>query len=335
MKALNRVLRTKYPISRHLVFFNPSRTFCEEERNPARRVLAKLASYSKESKAIENADKIFQSCYVQANRIGFKTLHDFSEEPTNKNFINHKFPFLFNHQILAIHIWLINRRLMHVNKKGDRSTLGEENLSSLGLIFLSFKTRIKDIGRYEKLVQRHIYEILWEDTARRIRAEGIPEISNDARLRDFHKVTHGAAILFDQGLEYTKNNTLSKEPKHSNCRKAFKHIILKNFYKALDEPEKYDKQVDLLIQYLLEQLDNLYLQKVEDIQEGKILWIEPPLFEKILSKEKLSKMKDFSDLKWMPYLDQMGTKFFYHVITRKTSEVDLNEFDDEKEGEVR
>ena len=99
MKTLNHRLLTKYPSKRNLLNFNQTRYTASFLSDPMKYLLHKISPFITESNAIAKADSIFQSCYVQSNSIGFKTLYDFKKSPTNRNLIEYDLPFQFYHQL--------------------------------------------------------------------------------------------------------------------------------------------------------------------------------------------------------------------------------------------
>jgi cytochrome b pre-mRNA-processing protein 3 len=79
------------------------------------------------------------------------------------------------HQLLLIHLWIINKRLLAEGKPG-------------------------------KKLQVELFDTLWENTERRIRRAGIQELSVNKSLAEIQKLTFGAMVAYDIGLKKTDDN---------------------------------------------------------------------------------------------------------------------------------
>lgn len=126
--------------------------------NGWRILLTLMGYYGKESTAIRQSQTMFRTCLERSAHPSFVRYLGLTED------------FVPLHQILLLHVWIINRRL-----------LGE--------------------GKTGKLVQETFFDTLWENTERRLRAIGIHEISINKQLTEVQKWSFGALVAYDIGYK--------------------------------------------------------------------------------------------------------------------------------------
>ena len=85
--------------------------------------------------------------------------------------------FMPRHQIIMLHIWMLHKRLMADGAQG-------------------------------KALQAELFEALWENTMRRIRATGVHEMTVNKHLRDVQRMSLGAATSYDYGLAHDNDDNL-------------------------------------------------------------------------------------------------------------------------------
>lgn len=121
-------------------------------------LLTLMGYYGKESTAIRQSQTMFRTCLQRSGHPAFVRYLGLTED------------FVPLHQILLLHVWIVNRRL-----------LGE--------------------GKTGKLVQETFFDTLWENTERRLRAIGIHEISINKQLTEVQKWSFGALVAYDVGYK--------------------------------------------------------------------------------------------------------------------------------------
>jgi hypothetical protein len=80
--------------------------------------------------------------------------------------------FPLTHQLIVLHTWIVSKRLLH-----DQ----------------------------DKALQRELFTALWENTERRIRAEGVNEMSVNKHLAEVQRLSYGALTAYDAGFAQTSD----------------------------------------------------------------------------------------------------------------------------------
>jgi hypothetical protein len=120
--------------------------------------------YGKDSTRIRTAQGLFRTC---TERTAMPTWARCTGLKTNE--------FMPNHQLLLIHIWILNKKLLTEGPEG-------------------------------KKLQVEIFETLWENTERRMRGAGVNEMRIMRNLSEVQKVSFGALVGYDFGFKNTMDN---------------------------------------------------------------------------------------------------------------------------------
>lgn len=194
-------------------------------------ILRLLGYWGPESTRAKTAQKLFKSCAVQA---GSPVWSKQAKVPVTA--------FRPNHALLLTHVWMLHRRLHDF--PNDRLVEA-------------------------KLVQEVLFDELWDDTIKRVRQIGIPEISVDRSLADVQKYSFAAAVEYDQALAQADNEVRLDQL----AAAVWRHVFL-----ASDDPTiTVDHCLDIA-QHFLAQLDMLATLSPDDLLQANFKWIPAPRF---------------------------------------------------------
>mmetsp|Transcript_14456 Transcript_14456/g.16531 ORF Transcript_14456/g.16531 Transcript_14456/m.16531 type:complete len:347 (-) Transcript_14456:733-1773(-) len=223
-------------------------------------VLRLLGYYGTESLVIQKAVKLFHTLEVQSQRNGFKRLLNIDlKEETS---------FQSTQQLLMLHTWMIHRRLLKEGEEG-------------------------------RMVQENLFDNVWEDTRRRIRAAGINELSVNKHLMETQKWSFGSCVTFDHGFEIENDN--NEELATALWRAVFQ-----------SDSSVPDRKVLHLAKYVRRQMKLLEDLSREDFLDGKIKWLDPPA-------SMAEDMLDDSHVRlWRPTYSASGRKYYWNVYTRES-----------------
>mmetsp|Transcript_14812 Transcript_14812/g.59317 ORF Transcript_14812/g.59317 Transcript_14812/m.59317 type:complete len:244 (-) Transcript_14812:107-838(-) len=199
-----------------------------EER--LRPLLWLIGYYSDDSTRSRNAESILQSCSLQAHHPAWVRRGLLPAED-----------FRPRHTLIMTHVWMVHRRL-HAFAPGKPL-------------------------RDAKLLQEVLFDELWEDTTRRIRAiDGVAEISVDKHLRDVQRYSFAAAVEYDRALlEENADERLDKL-----AAAVWRHVYL-----ASDEDQMTVSHCEHVARYLQSQLAMLAELPEGDVVEAKFKWATP------------------------------------------------------------
>lgn len=194
-------------------------------------ILRLLGYWGPESTRARTAQKLFRLCAVQA---GSPVWSKQAKVPVTA--------FRPNHALLLTHVWMLHRRLHEF--PNDRIVEA-------------------------KLVQEVLFDELWDDTIKRVRQTGIPEISVDRSLADVQKYSFAAAVEYDQALAQADKDTRLDQL----AAAVWRHVFL-----ASDDPAiSVDHCLDIA-QHFLSQLDMLAALSPDDLLQANFNWIPAPRF---------------------------------------------------------
>jgi len=116
--------------------------------------------FRKDSLRIRQAQAIYRSCVQQAES---PSILRALELPDDK--------FLTRHQLISVHVWIVNKRLLQEGTKAA------------------------------KKLQAEVFDTLWENTERRVRNAGVAETSLSKSMAEIQKISFGAMVSYDIGLK--------------------------------------------------------------------------------------------------------------------------------------
>ena len=176
--------------------------------------------------------------------------------------------FYFNHSIIILHVWMLHRRLRSIE--------------------------IKDL---QQDLQEQLFDRVWEDTTKRIRAIGVQELSVNKYVRDAQEFSFGAAWAYDQGLD-------------ADDEDALPGALFRNVFRSGEEVD--DEKVILLSEYVYSQVEHLDSIRDEDIVSGNIIWLAMPGIDE-------SKNNDAENANWREALSEDGRKYWWNIETREST----------------
>lgn len=149
------------------------------------------------------------------------------------------------HAVLTMHLWFLHRRLI--------SDMTEEHNNSL-------------------LIQEEFFDIFWDDTQKRIRERGVPELSVNRQLEFVQQYTFQHLTHYDHAFSEYEFNPKSR---HEELRTlVWRHILL-------SEPDvnACSDQVERLALYIESQHNNIMYRLPEKYWwEGRLAWVDIPDF---------------------------------------------------------
>lgn len=164
----------------------------------------------------------------------------------------------------------------------------------------------------DTFLQEELFDILWNDTRARIRAEGVNELTVNKHLKDAQQLTFLHCTHYDHAFQEFANDD----------QKRFEEIagIIWTYVLNKDE-EAYDDQIKRLVAYVEYQSINL-LQGVPDnyFWEGRIPWGSVPNFKDMKDNngKELEEMGDVPGLEilpepWQKTLIDAGEAYYWNA----------------------
>jgi hypothetical protein len=161
-----------------------------------------------------------------------------------------------------------------------------------------------------------LFDILWNDTRARIRAEGVNELTVNKHLKDAQQLTFLHCTHYDHAFEMEDD------------KKRFEEIagIVWTYVLNKDE-EVCNDQLNRLVTYVQYQNMNL-VEGVPDAYfwEGRIPWGDIPEFKSMKNNngKELEEMGEVPGLEvppepWMKTLTDAGDKYYWNTETNQTT----------------
>ena len=167
-------------------------------------------------------------------------------------------------------------------------------------------------------LQEELFDILWNDTRARIRAEGVNELTVNKHLKDAQQLTFLQCTHYDHAFQEFATDD----------KKRFEELAGVNWMYVLNKDEEaYNDQVKRLTMYVEYQLVNL-LQGVPDdyFWDGRIPWGSLPDFASMKDNDgkELEEMADVQGLEmlpepWVKTLTDAGVAYYWNTRTNETS----------------
>lgn len=235
-------------------------------------------SFEGQKKRIVLGERLFRSAQHRAN------------DP--RWFQEARIPYEFRprHALLTMHVWFLHKRL-----------LSDQVDSHLAL-----------------LVQEELFDILWNDTRARIRAEGVNELTVNKHLKDAQQLTFLHCTHYDHAFQEFANDGI----------KRFDEIagIIWTYVLNKDE-DVYNDQLRRLVTYVEYQYANL-LRGVNDqhFWGGRIPWGDIPDFKKMKDNNgnQLEEVNNVPGLElppqpWVKTLTDAGDTYYWNTETNQTT----------------
>jgi len=198
--------------------------------------------------------------------------------------------FRSHHAVLSMHVWFFHRRLI-----SEHAANG---------------------SKFSLLVQEELFEILWNDTRARIRAEGVNELTVSKHLENVQQVTFQHLTHYDHA--FTEYASDSKKRFDELAAAIWIHILLR------DEGAT-DDQIKRLAAYVEYQHENIMLRLPEQyFREGRVAWGDVPDFTGMRDNTGLLlrdvEVKEQYELPegWSKVLNDAGESYYWDMTTNKT-----------------
>ena len=167
--------------------------------------------------------------------------------------------------------------------------------------------------------QEELFDILWNDTRARIRAEGVNELTVNKHLKDAQQLTFLHCTHYDHAFQ-----EYAKDPK-----KRVEELAAAIWVHVLNRDEEgYNDQLRRMSAYVEYQFMNIVLQCPDEyFWEGRIPWGDVPDFTQMLDnsdkvlEEVTENPKGFEVLPehWVRTLTDAGDTYYWNQETDETS----------------
>ena len=210
-----------------------------------------------------------ESVHIRQSSSMYQSVLLHSSNNRAMDFLGLENSFYFDHSIIILHVWMMHRRLRTIANKDLQRDLQEQ-----------------------------LFDRVWEDTTKRIRAIGVQELSVNKYVRDAQEFSFGAAWAYDRALD-------------SDDEDALPGALFRNVFRSGEEVD--EQKVLLLADYVYSQIENLDAIDDECIISGDIEWLPMPGVD-------VSRMgKDDETSKWRQALSEDGRKYWWNVETREST----------------
>ena len=211
-----------------------------------------------------------ESTAIRHSHALFGSCYGHATQPQFRTHLMLEDDFFHNHALINLHVWMAHHRL--------RSAPGGKQL------------------------QEQMYDRFWENTTKRIRALGVPELTVNKHLRETQTFSFGAATVYDYGLA---------EDEQELAGALYRNVFCNN----QDVPEALVMETTAYVQRQVEHLAQL---SNENVLAGELTWL-PALG--CAGGEGASASSDDAD-QWKEAKDDRGRVYLYHVKTKETKWVD-------------
>lgn len=227
-------------------------------------------------KRIELADRLFRAAQHRSmDRVWY-----------NAGRIGHEFrP---KQAILTLHVWLLHKRLT------------------------SDKTETRD---FSLLVQEELFDMFWNDTRTRIRAEGMHELTVNKHLKDVQQMSLQHCMHYDHAFSFEDDAKRREEL----ANVVWTHILLRN-------EDVINEHIQRLVLYVEWEYDNIVKGLPETyFREGRIEWGDMMDFSGMRDNEGNLLPEVESDDEnnlpdgWLSTLNEAGETYYWNIHSMETS----------------
>jgi len=222
---------------------------------PFKFALKAMGYYGDESTNIRTGQALLRSCEAQSLLVGMDDSFGINVKWEDNN------SFFVRQHVLLLHVWMIHRRLL---KDGDKG----------------------------KNVQEILFDSLWENTTKRVRATGVQELTVNKHLSNVQKTCFGAAVSYDHGYNCDDDNL------------ELGSALFRNVYHS--DPKTPDECVYSLATYVREQVNLLNELDASILYEAEINWIDLDVETENIFGE------------WRPAIASSGKTYWWNVKTRES-----------------
>ncbi|KAL7520369.1 hypothetical protein ACHAWX_005097 [Stephanocyclus meneghinianus] len=256
--------------------------YSEEKTGSNKSIFAKLwdrYSFEGQTKRIILGERLFRGAQFRANDLRW--------------YREGRIPYEFRprHAILTMHVWFLHKRLL-ADRVDPHAAL---------------------------LVQEELFDILWNDTRARIRAEGVNELTVNKHLKDAQQLTFLHCTHYDHAFQ-----EYAEDPK-----RRFEELAAAVWVHVLNRDEEcYNDQLRRMAAYVEYQFVNIVLNTPDDyFWEGRIPWGDVPDFTEMDDnsgkrlEEAKKAPKGFVELPkpWVKTLTDSGDAYYWNTATNETT----------------
>jgi cytochrome b pre-mRNA-processing protein 3 len=167
-------------------------------------------------------------------------------------------------------------------------------------------------------IQEELFDILWNDTRARIRAEGVNELTVNKHLKDVQQITFLHLTHYDHAFQEFANNDGRRFEELAGA--IWIHVLNR-------DEETYNDQLKRLAAYVEYQYINLVHGIPDDyFWEGRIPWGDLPVFSDMKDNDgkALDPVTSASGLErlpeaWIKTLTDAGDTYYWNTETNITS----------------
>ena len=193
------------------------------------------------------------------------------------------------HALLTMHVWFLHRRLLADKVDPHRSLM----------------------------VQEELFDVLWNDSRSRIRAEGVNELTVNKHLKDTQQVTFQQMTHLDHAFTEYKDD--SEKRAKEIALAIWMHLLVKDEGVSDDLIKRLAAYVEYEYRNVVLALPDVYFQ------EGRIDWGSMPDFNGM--KDKFDKSiqplplnpDDILPPDWVKALTDAGDTYYWNTVTNLTT----------------
>lgn len=156
--------------------------------------------------------------------------------------------FRARHAILTMHLWFLHKRLISTDK------VAADNHSAL-------------------LVQEELFDIFWDDTQKRIREQGVAEMTVGKHLNDVQQYTFQHLTHYDHA--FTEFELKPKARFEELCGILWVHVLQREDDFCSDQVQRMAYYIDTQYNNIMNRLPETYWT------EGRLAWVDIPDFTKL------------------------------------------------------
>jgi hypothetical protein len=133
-------------------------------------------------------------------------------------------------------------------------------------------TRLKAEGPQWETLEERVFDQLWMDTMKRIRHEGINELSVNKYLNETQQASFGTLVSYDHALENADNRDVLDE------------AIWRSVFERDDHADERD--VRRMSDYVRREVSDMLRRDLQDVVWGNVKWGAPPTKRRTGSRKK-------------------------------------------------
>ena len=218
--------------------------------------------------------------------------------------------------MITMHIWFLHKRLL-IDTVDPHLALLVQVCSKVWIVCCHTYTSVNS-PTIIHTIQEELFDILWNDTRARIRAEGVNELTVNKHLKDVQQLTFLHLTHYDHAFQEFSNDD----------GKRFEELAGAIWIHVLNRDEEaYNDQLKRLAAYVEYQYVNLMHGVPDDyFWEGRIPWGDLPVFsdmkdndEKALDDPVTPVGLESLPEPWIKTLTDAGDTYYWDTETNTTS----------------